>query len=161
MRKGEVLNLKRSRINLKERLLRLKKEDTKTHSDRSVPIHPEVRDALDKILKVPSLHSDLVLHRDGKPINEHPREKRGHLSRQVVAPCHLNPEWPEVQSRPRDYAAWLQRAAQPKAPDKLGKHESALQISSVNSQIDTPLLFAPRARNKPARNKLDKFKGPW
>jgi integrase len=71
MRKGEVLNLKRSSIDLKEGLIRLKKEDTKTKSGRSVPIHREARDVLEKILKVPSLHSDRVFHRDGKPINEH------------------------------------------------------------------------------------------
>ena len=72
MRKSEDLNLNRSRIDLKGRIVRLKPEDTKTHSDRSVPIHPEVRDILEKILRVPSLHSDRFFHRDGLPIiNEH------------------------------------------------------------------------------------------
>ena len=47
------------------------RKDTKTHCGRSVPIHPEVRNVLGKILKVPSLYSDRLFHRDGQSINEH------------------------------------------------------------------------------------------
>jgi integrase len=71
MRKGEILNLTISRLDLKEGFIRLRSEETKTSKARSIPIHPELMEALKNALKVRHLNCELVFHRDGKPITAH------------------------------------------------------------------------------------------
>lgn len=68
MRRGEIANLTLSRLDLKEGFIRLRPEDTKTESGRSIPLHPELTEVLKKLLKVRPLNSDRVFHRNGKPI---------------------------------------------------------------------------------------------
>jgi len=69
MRKSEIIKIAPSRIDLKEGLIRLKAEDTKTSQARSIPIHPELMEVLNKAMKVRPINFDRVFHRDGKPIN--------------------------------------------------------------------------------------------
>jgi len=69
MRKSEIINIAPSRIDLKEGLIRLKGEDTKTGEARSIPIHPELMEVLKRVLKVRPFSWDRVFHRDGKPID--------------------------------------------------------------------------------------------
>jgi len=87
LRKEELLNLKRSRIDLKQGLIRLMKENTKTHLDRSISIRPEARGVLAEILRVPSLHSDRIFHRDGKPI------KQNHIRTVLPSGTKLTGKW--------------------------------------------------------------------
>jgi integrase len=70
MRKGEIINLAPSRVDLKSGFIRLRPEDTKTEYGRSIPIHPEVMEVLKKALKVRSLDMEKVFHRNGKPITK-------------------------------------------------------------------------------------------
>ena len=69
MRRGEILNLCASRIDLKEGFIRLRPEETKTGSGRSIPIHPELMEVLRNALRVRPLNSDRVFHRGGEPID--------------------------------------------------------------------------------------------
>jgi integrase len=71
MRKGEILNLAIPRVDLKEGFIRLKAEETKTSKGRSIPLHPELMEALKNALKVRHLACELVFHRDGQPITPH------------------------------------------------------------------------------------------
>jgi len=71
MRKEEIMNLRISRIDLKEGFIRLKPEDTKTDTGRSIPIHLELQEVLKDALKVRFLGSELVFHLDGKHIIPH------------------------------------------------------------------------------------------
>jgi integrase len=68
MRKGEILNLSPSRVDFKEGFIRLKPEDTKTGYGRLIPIHAELMEMLENVMKgkVSPLHR--IFHRDGKPI---------------------------------------------------------------------------------------------
>lgn len=68
VRKGEIVNLSPSRVDLKEGFIRLRSEDTKTGEARSIPIHPELIEVLRQVLKVRPLNCNCVFHRDGKPI---------------------------------------------------------------------------------------------
>ncbi len=70
MRKGEIVNLAPSRVDLKTEFIRLRPEDTKTEYGRSIPIHPEALEVLKKALKVNCLDMDKVFHRNGKPITK-------------------------------------------------------------------------------------------
>ena len=69
-RRGKIINLALSRVDLKNGFIRLRPEDTKTQYGRSIPIHPEVMEVLKKGLKVRSLDMDKVFHRNGKPITK-------------------------------------------------------------------------------------------
>ena len=69
MRKSEIIKIAPSRIDLKEGLIRLKAGDTKTSEARSIPIHPDLMEVLNKAMKVRPINFDRVFHRDGKPIN--------------------------------------------------------------------------------------------
>ena len=71
MRKGEILNLAIPRVDLKEGFIRLRPEETKTSKGRSIPIHPDLIEALKNALKVRHLNCELVFHRDGKSITPH------------------------------------------------------------------------------------------
>jgi len=70
MRRGEIINLAPSRVDLKSGFIRLRPEDTKTQYGRSIPIHPEVMEVLKKALKIRSLDMEKVFHRNGKPITK-------------------------------------------------------------------------------------------
>jgi integrase len=74
MRKGEIVNLSPSRVDLKEGFIRLKAEDTKTSKGRVIPIHEELMEVLRQSSKVRPLNCDRVFHRNGKPI--HPEHVR-------------------------------------------------------------------------------------
>jgi len=59
---------------IKEGLIRLKPEDTKTGYGRIIPIHADLVNVLEKVLKVRRLSCDRVFHRNGKPVSpEHIR----------------------------------------------------------------------------------------
>ena len=66
MRPGEVLNLRWDRIDLKDRFIRLKAEDTKTGQARSIPISKALVDVLKALLR--NLHDDHVFLYFGEPI---------------------------------------------------------------------------------------------
>ncbi len=68
MRRGEIINLSPSRVDLKTKFIRLKPEDTKTRQGRSIPIYPELTEILSKVMKVRPLNFDRVFHRNGEPI---------------------------------------------------------------------------------------------
>jgi len=65
MRRGEIINLSHSRVDLKAGFIRLRTEDTKTERGRSIPIHPDLMKVLKGVLKVRSLEDDRVFHRKG------------------------------------------------------------------------------------------------
>jgi integrase len=71
MRKGEILNLTTSRLDLKEGFIRLKAEDTKTGYGRAIPVHPELMEVIKEALKVRPLSCSFVFHRDGSPFTPH------------------------------------------------------------------------------------------
>jgi len=68
MRRGEIINLPLSRVDLKTGFIRLRPEDTKTGQGRSIPLHPELMEVLKKAMKVRPLNFDRVFHRNGKPV---------------------------------------------------------------------------------------------
>jgi len=68
MRRGEIINLAFSRVDLKNGFIRLRPEDTKTEKGRSIPIDPELMEVLRDSMKVRPLNFDRVFHRDEKPI---------------------------------------------------------------------------------------------
>lgn len=70
MRRGEIINLSPSRIDLKTGFIRLRQEDTKTGDERSIPIHPELTEILLEVMKVRHLNLDRVFHRNGKSVEE-------------------------------------------------------------------------------------------
>jgi integrase len=68
MRKGEILNLRRSRLYLKENCIRLKAEDTKEGKPKFIPI---VKPLLGILEKVPAcIHTEYVFLYRGKPIKD-------------------------------------------------------------------------------------------
>jgi integrase len=70
MRKGEIINLAPSRVDLKNCFIRLRPEETKTGHGRSIPIHPELMEILKSAMKIRSLDQEKVFHRNGKPITK-------------------------------------------------------------------------------------------
>ena len=66
-RLSEILLLTWLEVDLKKGFIRLAPQRTKTNAGRNIPIHPEVRAALEKIPR--PLHTDRVFLRDGKPFN--------------------------------------------------------------------------------------------
>ena len=67
MRQGEILNLTWDRVDLKQGVIRLKPEDTKTNEGRTVPLHPEVKQVL---LSLPRAINGRVFTVNGKPLAE-------------------------------------------------------------------------------------------
>jgi integrase len=70
MRRAEIISLSPSKIDLKTEFIRLKSEDTKTGTGRSIPIHPELAGVLKSCLKVRALDPDRVFHDQGKPVTK-------------------------------------------------------------------------------------------
>jgi len=68
MRRGEILNLTWDRLDLKNGVIRLKPEDTKTSEGRSIPLHPVLTNMLQTV-KVRFLKHDYVFTNHGDPIN--------------------------------------------------------------------------------------------
>lgn len=68
MRRGEILNLKWDRVDLKMGFIRLRSEDTKTNEGRSIPLHPVLIQLL-KDTKLRYLKHDLVFTRNGEYIS--------------------------------------------------------------------------------------------
>jgi len=66
MRKGEIIGLTWDKVNLKERTITLKPEDTKDREARVIPIGDELFKSLSKIVR--ALHDDHVFLYNGKPI---------------------------------------------------------------------------------------------
>jgi len=66
LRKGEILNLRWSNIDLEKGFIRLRSEETKEKQLKNVPINQNVKDALDNIPQS-SNHDYVILYR-GKPI---------------------------------------------------------------------------------------------
>ena len=54
MRRGEVLCLRKSEVDLTSRFIRLSKQRTKTHTARSVPISPKLFSVLEQRLRTPT-----------------------------------------------------------------------------------------------------------
>ena len=68
MRKGEILNLTRDKVDLKNRLISLDAEDTKDKEKRSIPICDELYNTLKNIPK--AIHNSHVFMFRGKPVND-------------------------------------------------------------------------------------------
>jgi integrase len=71
MRRGEILGLTRSQINVSRRLILLGPKDTKEGHWKRVPIHRDLLPILVKVLRVQSLGSDKVFLMKDKPPNKH------------------------------------------------------------------------------------------
>ena len=67
MRKNEIIKLSWREVDMNKGFIRLPSERTKTNSSRSIPIHPEVRDTLEKLPKDSSI--ERVFLRRGKPFD--------------------------------------------------------------------------------------------
>ena len=67
MRKGEILNLKWDRVDVRAGFIRLRPEETKTREGRSIPLNPILTKMLQEI-KVRYFHG-FVFTRNGEPIN--------------------------------------------------------------------------------------------
>jgi len=67
MRKGEILNLKWDRVDMKSGFIRLRPGDTKTDEGRSIPIHPELMRVLQSM---PRDIRGWVFTLTGKPISD-------------------------------------------------------------------------------------------
>jgi integrase len=70
MRKGEIRNLRRSRVNLSRRIILIGPEDTKEGHWKRVPVHSELVPVLEEALKLRSIGSDHVFLRDGAPLTK-------------------------------------------------------------------------------------------
>ena len=70
MRKGEILNLRWDRVDLKGGFIRLRPEDTKTREGRLIPLSlsVELEEIFRDLAKTRALHDPRVFLRDGKPI---------------------------------------------------------------------------------------------
>jgi integrase len=74
MRRGEIINLSHSRVDLKAGFIRLRPEDTKTERGRYIPIQPELMKVSERLLKLRSLkkakspEDDKVFHRNDRPV---------------------------------------------------------------------------------------------
>ena len=67
MRKGEILNLKWDRIDMKNGFIRLWSEDTKNGEAKAAPLNEELTVLLKNTIKC--LHHDYVFTRNNKPIS--------------------------------------------------------------------------------------------
>ena len=67
MRQGEILGLQWDRVDLKEGVVRLRPEDTKTNEGRVVPLHPEL---LEMIRSMPRTIHGRVFTMEGRPLTE-------------------------------------------------------------------------------------------
>jgi len=67
MRQSEILNLRWDRVDLKNQVIRLRPEDTKTNDGRTIPLHPEV---LEILRATPRHISGIVFTRDGHPLTD-------------------------------------------------------------------------------------------
>ncbi|MGA2466326.1 MAG: site-specific integrase [Thermodesulfobacteriota bacterium] len=67
LRLSEILFLTWPEVDLKKGFIRLSAKRTKTDSSRNIPIHPEVRMALEALPR--GLHTDRVFLREGKPFD--------------------------------------------------------------------------------------------
>jgi len=65
MRRGEILNLKWSQINLQRRMIYLTADDTKEGSRKRIPIHSELGLVFEKLGRIRSLQTDIVVLVDG------------------------------------------------------------------------------------------------
>ena len=68
MRKGEILNLTRDRVNLQRRMIYLGPDDVKEKDWKRVPIHRELVPVFEDVMKVQALNTNMIFLRDGKPI---------------------------------------------------------------------------------------------
>ncbi len=73
MRQGEILRLNWDRVDLRDGVIRLRPEDTKTNEGRVVPLHPEV---LNILRSMPRTIHGRVFTMDGKPLSEVKRSFR-------------------------------------------------------------------------------------
>ena len=71
MRRGEILGLTHSQINLNRRVILLGPQDTKEGDWKRVPIHRDLLPILDKVLRVQSLGTDRVFLVKDQPPNKH------------------------------------------------------------------------------------------
>jgi integrase len=68
MRKGEILGLAWDRVDMKERVIRLRAEDTKTSEAREIPVCGEIFTILEKTPR--ALHDSRVVLYKGKPVSD-------------------------------------------------------------------------------------------
>jgi len=68
MRYSEIIFLTWPEVDIKKGFIRLSAERTKTDIKKDVPIHPVVKDILEKLPR--GLHTDRVFLKDGEPFNE-------------------------------------------------------------------------------------------
>jgi integrase len=71
MRRGEILGLTRSQVNLSRRMILLGPQDTKEGHWKRVPIHRDLVPVLQEVLRVQSLRSDHVFLVNDQPPNKH------------------------------------------------------------------------------------------
>ena len=67
MRQGEILNLKWDQVDIKQGMVRLRPEDTKTDDARAIPLQPEVIAMLNEMPR--TIHG-FVFTCDGRPVKE-------------------------------------------------------------------------------------------
>jgi integrase len=68
LRRSEIVNLEWREVDLQKGFIRLSAERTKTDTSRAIPIHPVVKDMLQKLPR--GLHTDRVFLKDGQPFDE-------------------------------------------------------------------------------------------
>jgi integrase len=71
MRRGEILGLTRTQINLTRRMILLGPKDTKEGHWKRVPVHKELLPVLEKVLRVQSLGTDHIFLVKDQPPNKH------------------------------------------------------------------------------------------
>lgn len=75
MRRGELMELERKRINLKSRIIQIGPADTKECEFKEVPIHRDLVPVLHDALKVRNFENDLVFLNKGRAFSEHSLRK--------------------------------------------------------------------------------------
>ncbi|MFC1836853.1 tyrosine-type recombinase/integrase [Thermodesulfobacteriota bacterium] len=70
MRRGEIIGLRRSQLNLAGRIIRLAPSDTKEGHGKRVPIHLDLVPFLDEVLKVQAIRLDTVFLKGGSPFSK-------------------------------------------------------------------------------------------
>jgi len=111
MRRGEIVGLRRSQLNLSNRILHLGPTDTKEGQWKRVPLRRELIPVFEECLKVRSLESDRVfLLSDGKGVREITRDTVANCWPRACKALQLEKPWPHFHDLRHTWRANARRS---------------------------------------------------